>query len=99
MIWKVHFHTCVKETIHLVSKRKSFFKTSRNPLEGDKKGLKPYNTSRSMNPISEAFYACVCSLGLTFDRQYMKPFFPHIIFIRYRVANNEVSGLELKFLF
>ena len=76
-----------------------FFKTSRNPLEGDKKGLKPYNTSRSMNPISDVFYACVCSLGLTCDKQYMKPFFPHIIFIRYHVAKNEVSGLELKFLF
>ena len=98
MIWKVRFHTCAKEKIHLVIKRKSFLRPPETPLKGDKKGLKPYNTSRSMNPISDVFYACVCSLGLTCDRQYMKPFFPHIIFIRYHVAKNEVSGLELKFL-
>ena len=79
--------------------KEACFKTSRKPLEGDKKGLKPYNTIQSMNPISDVFYACVCSLGLTCDRQYMKPFFPHIIFIRYHVTKNEVSGLELKFLF
>ena len=76
-----------------------FLKTSRNPLEGFKKGLKPYSTSPSMNPISDVFCACVFSLVFTCDREYMKPFFSHIVFIRYHVAKNEVSRLELKFLF
>ena len=74
-------------------------KTLRNPLEGDEEGLKPYNKSRSINPIFDVFYERVCSLSLTCDRQYMKPFFPRIIFIRYPVAKNEVFGLELKLLF
>ena len=94
MIWKVRFHTCGKEKIHLVSKRKYFLRPRETPLK---------ETRRVWNHIIQVD---LWTLFLMFSMHVFvqsvwhvihniwSHFFPHIIFIRYHVAKNEVSGLE-----